>query len=92
VTRQRVNTWIRTSGVFDAVLDFDAVVRDPSNHSILNPLYNSGGEWQAVTAGVWCAYARTDFLHPNVAGYQAIANYFPLDVFAKFKNGVTGFE
>lgn len=30
-TRQKVNDWIRNSGEFDAVIDFDAVVRDP-NH------------------------------------------------------------
>lgn len=41
-TRQRVNAWIRSSGRFDAVVDFDAVVRDPSNHTILNPVYDSG--------------------------------------------------
>lgn len=40
--RQRVNEWIRHSGVFDAVVDFDAAVRDPANASQLNPLYNSG--------------------------------------------------
>ena len=28
--RQQINQWIRTGGAFDAVLDFDAVVRDPS--------------------------------------------------------------
>lgn len=28
VTRQRVNAWIRDSGTFDAVVDFDAIVRD----------------------------------------------------------------
>ena len=28
-TRQRVNTWIRTSRQFDAVIDFDRAVRDP---------------------------------------------------------------
>lgn len=27
--RQEVNDWIRTSGAFDAVIDFDAVTRDP---------------------------------------------------------------
>jgi lysophospholipase L1-like esterase len=30
-TRDQVNAWIRTSGAFDAVLDFDQVVRDPAN-------------------------------------------------------------
>jgi lysophospholipase L1-like esterase len=29
--RQAVNQWIRTSGAFDALADFDAVVRDPKN-------------------------------------------------------------
>lgn len=29
-TRQAVNTWIRTPGNFDAVLDFEAVVKDPT--------------------------------------------------------------
>ena len=29
-TRQAVNTWIRTPGNFDAVLDFEAVVKDPA--------------------------------------------------------------
>jgi lysophospholipase L1-like esterase len=28
-TRQTVNRWIRTSGRFDEVIDFDAVTRDP---------------------------------------------------------------
>lgn len=31
--RERVNDWIRTSGAFDAVLDFDAVWRDPRDPS-----------------------------------------------------------
>jgi lysophospholipase L1-like esterase len=41
-TRQRVNKWIRTSGVFDEVIDFDAILRDPKNGTQLNPIYNSG--------------------------------------------------
>ncbi|RFU30987.1 hypothetical protein B7463_g5375, partial [Scytalidium lignicola] len=63
-TRQRVNDFIRHSGTFDDVIDFDAIVRDPKNHTQLNPLYNSG-----------------DYLHPNDAGYDAIAAAFPLDIF-----------
>jgi len=27
--RGRINDWIRTSGVFDAVIDFDLLLRDP---------------------------------------------------------------
>ena len=30
-TRQAVNEWIRNSGAFDAVIDFEKVVRDPNN-------------------------------------------------------------
>src|SRR5690606_23127250 len=29
--RQQVNDWIRSSGAFDAVIDFDAVTRDPDD-------------------------------------------------------------
>ncbi|SPF04167.1 SGNH/GDSL hydrolase family protein [Streptomyces sp. MA5143a] len=42
--RQAVNTWIRTSGRFDAVLDFDRVVRDPQNPSRLRPTLHDG-DW-----------------------------------------------
>ena len=41
-TRQRINHWIRNSGAFDAVIDFDRVLRDHYNPSYLNPEYNSG--------------------------------------------------
>ncbi|KAH9480018.1 hypothetical protein JR316_0006615 [Psilocybe cubensis] len=74
-TRQRINTFIRTSGVFDAVIDFDEVLKNPEIPSQLNPNFNSG-----------------DFLHPNVAGYQQVADAFPLDIFDQFKNGVSGFN
>jgi len=40
--RLRINEWIRTSGRFDAVVDFDAAVRDPANATQLDPKYNSG--------------------------------------------------
>jgi lysophospholipase L1-like esterase len=35
--RQAVNKWIRTSGAFDGVIDFDAVLRDPDHPSRLLP-------------------------------------------------------
>lgn len=41
-TRQRVNAWIRDSGRFDGVVDFDAAVRDAANATILNPAFDSG--------------------------------------------------
>jgi lysophospholipase L1-like esterase len=34
-TRLAVNAWIRTSGTFDAVLDFDAVLRDPADPTVM---------------------------------------------------------
>ena len=33
--RLAVNAWIRTSGTFDAVLDFDAVLRDPADPTVI---------------------------------------------------------
>jgi lysophospholipase L1-like esterase len=41
-TRQAVNDWIRTSGRFDAVVDFDQVARDPANPRQLLPAYDVG--------------------------------------------------
>jgi lysophospholipase L1-like esterase len=41
-TRQAVNEWIRTSGRFDAVVDFDRVARDPANPRRLLPAYDTG--------------------------------------------------
>ncbi len=35
--RAAINDWIRTSGTFDAVLDFDAIVRDPADPSKVDP-------------------------------------------------------
>jgi len=40
-TRQAVNKWIRTSGSFDGVIDFDAVLRDPDHPSKLLPRFAS---------------------------------------------------
>ncbi|WP_298183128.1 SGNH/GDSL hydrolase family protein [Saccharomonospora sp.] len=54
--RQAVNEWIRDSGEFDAVVDFDAVLRDPAHPSRILPAYDPG-----------------DHLHPNDAGFAAMA-------------------
>ena len=40
--RQTVNQWIRTSGAFDGVVDFDQTMRDLNNIAALNPVYDSG--------------------------------------------------
>lgn len=60
-TREAVNTWIRTSGAFDGVVDFAKATEDPSNPQQFLPEFNSG-----------------DSLHPNDAGYQAMANAIDL--------------
>ena len=73
-TRQRVNDFIRNGGWFDAVADFDAVVREPTAPYRLQDKYNSG-----------------DYLHPNVAGYTAIAKAFPVQIFKQFVLGVDGY-
>jgi lysophospholipase L1-like esterase len=50
-TRQAVNTFIRTSGVFDGVVDFDAVVRDPADPLRMLPAYDSGDHLHPGDAG-----------------------------------------
>src|SRR5262249_52809326 len=40
--RQTVNAWIRTSHAYDAVIDFDKVVRDPSHPARFLPIYDGG--------------------------------------------------
>ena len=40
--RQALNRFIRTSGEFDAVVDFDAVIRDPDNPRRFLPHYTNG--------------------------------------------------
>lgn len=44
VIRQSVNTWIRSSGAFDAVIDFDAVMRDPASPKKMKAALQSG-DW-----------------------------------------------
>jgi lysophospholipase L1-like esterase len=38
--RQAVNAWIRSAGAFDAVLDFEAFLRDPDNPTQMLPIYD----------------------------------------------------
>lgn len=62
--RQAVNRWIRTADAYDAVIDFDRVLRDPANPARLMPAYDSG-----------------DHVHPNDAGYRAMAESIDLSLF-----------
>lgn len=49
--RQAVNTWIRTSGKFDAVIDADAALRDPTTPNVLLAGYDSGDHLHPDVAG-----------------------------------------
>jgi lysophospholipase L1-like esterase len=40
--REVVNTWIRTSGAFDGVIDFDKVARDPADPKHIQAAYDKG--------------------------------------------------
>jgi lysophospholipase L1-like esterase len=40
--RQAVNAWIRESGAFDAVIDFDQGLRDPVHPTSMLPIYDCG--------------------------------------------------
>ncbi|MEU7292433.1 SGNH/GDSL hydrolase family protein [Streptomyces exfoliatus] len=60
--RDAFNTWVRTSGAYDAIVDFDRAVADPTDPDRILPAYDSG-----------------DGLHPNDAGYTAMAEALDLD-------------
>ena len=63
--REKINEWIRTSGAFDAVIDFDAVLRDSADpHRAAAPLISP-----------------RDHLHPSDAGYKKMAESIDLGLF-----------
>ena len=64
VMRSAVNQWIRTSGAFDAVVDFEAATRDAADPKKFKAEFDPG-----------------DHLHPNNAGYEAMANAVDLAIF-----------
>jgi lysophospholipase L1-like esterase len=49
--RQAINRWIREAGHFDAVVDFDKVMRDPQHPDRLLPAYDSGDHLHPGPAG-----------------------------------------
>jgi lysophospholipase L1-like esterase len=51
VKRQTVNAWIRTSGEYDAVIDFDRVLRDPNSPSKILAVFDSGDHGHPTDAG-----------------------------------------
>jgi lysophospholipase L1-like esterase len=50
-TRQQVNNWIRSSGAFDGVIDFEAAVRDPAHPGRLRAEFDSGDHLHPSAAG-----------------------------------------
>lgn len=50
-TRQEVNAWIRTSGAFDEVVDFDAAVQDPAQPARIRPEFDPGDALHINDAG-----------------------------------------
>lgn len=62
VERKKINDFIRTGGLFDAVADFDAATLDPATEAV-KPSFQPN-----VTIG-----GPGDLLHPNRAGLQAMA-------------------
>lgn len=49
--RREVNQWIRDGGEFDAVVDFDARLRDPARPARMLPRYDSGDHLHPGDAG-----------------------------------------
>ncbi len=68
--RKLLNEFIRTSGLFDAVIDFDKATLDPQGGG-LKPEFVP----ESTTGG------PGDKLHPNRAGYLAMAMAINLDLF-----------
>ncbi|MDG9704237.1 SGNH/GDSL hydrolase family protein [Streptomyces sp. DH37] len=61
--RQQVNEQIRRGGVFDAVVDFDAALRDPAHPERLLPVYDSGDHLHPSDSGF---RAMAEALDPNL--------------------------
>lgn len=58
--REEVNRWIRTSGAFSNVIDFDAVVRDPAQVNRMLPAFNCGDGIHPSPAGYYAMGAAVD--------------------------------
>jgi len=49
--RQAINAWIRSSGAFDAVIDFDKILQDPAHPNRMLPMWDSGDHLHPGDAG-----------------------------------------
>ncbi|MCX4734136.1 SGNH/GDSL hydrolase family protein [Streptomyces sp. NBC_01363] len=61
--RQRINAAVRTGRVFDAVVDFDAALRDPERPSLMLPAYDSGDGLHPNPSGHAALAAAVDRRH-----------------------------
>jgi lysophospholipase L1-like esterase len=71
--RMRLNAWIRSAGIFDAVVDFDAVLRDPFQPRRLRARYDSGDHLHPGDAGYRAMAAAIDIAPMLQAGHPARA-------------------
>jgi lysophospholipase L1-like esterase len=58
--RKRLNQWIRTAGVFDAVVDFDAILRNRDNPRRMRAEFDSGDHLHPGDAGYRAMAAAID--------------------------------
>jgi lysophospholipase L1-like esterase len=58
--RDELNHWIRTSGEYDAVVDFDRAMADPNDADALNPAYDSGDKLHPNATGYRAMAAAID--------------------------------
>jgi len=49
--RQQVNEWIRSSGAFDAIIDFEQALQDPDHPAQIEPSLQSGDQLHPSDAG-----------------------------------------
>jgi lysophospholipase L1-like esterase len=73
--RVAVNVWIRTRANFDAIIDFDALLKG-------GPVY-SGSE--SIKAEFNC-----DYTHPSAAGYKAMGEFIDLFLFRLSRRWAAG--
>lgn len=63
--RMEINKWIRESGEYDGVIDFEAAVRDPAKPRVMKKEYNSGDNLHPGDVGY---KAMADFIDPSLFG------------------------
>ncbi|MBQ9878292.1 MAG: SGNH/GDSL hydrolase family protein [Bacteroidales bacterium] len=63
--RQRLNEWLRTGGIVDGLIDFDAAMSGKEEPDALNPIYLFENDW----------------LHPNAWGYMVMGDCIDLNLF-----------